>query len=127
GAAIVIEPVEGQLAVYDNPLGVITHSPSFAWHMTNLRNYIALSPRNVPPIEVDGEMLAQLGQGSGMLGLPGDFTPPSRFVRAAVFSASAVPAQTAAEGVPQVFHILNNFDIPIGVARAEENGELQCD
>ena len=83
GASVVVEPIDGRLVVHDNPLGVITNSPSFDWHMTNLRNYIALDPRNVPAIEVDGESFSQLGQGSGMLGLPGDFSPPARFVRAA--------------------------------------------
>lgn len=115
GASIVIEPLDGKLKVFDNPLGVITNSPSFDWHMTNLRNYVALNPRNVPPVTVDGATFPQLGQGSGMLGLPGDLTPPSRFVRAAVFSATAIPSKTAGEAVFQLFHILNNFDIPVGV------------
>lgn len=126
-ASIAIEPVDGRLVVHDNPLGVMTNSPAFDWHMTNLRNYIALNPRNVPPITIDGKVFQQLGQGSGMLGLPGDFTPPSRFVRAAVFSATAIPSDNAAQGIEQVFHILNNFDIPVGVAREEDNGVLHTD
>lgn len=99
GASIVIEPIKGRLVIYDNPLGVMSNSPSFDWHMTNLRNYIALNPRNVPPVKINGETFRQLGQGSGMLGLPGDFTPPSRFVRAAVFSATAIPSDTADQGI----------------------------
>jgi choloylglycine hydrolase len=98
----------------------MSNSPTFDWHMTNLRNYIALNPRNVPPIR-------QLGQGSGMLGLPGDFSPPSRLVRAAVFSATAIPSDTAQQGIEQVFHILNNFDIPVGVAREESDGAIHSD
>lgn len=58
--------------------------------------------------------LAQLGQGSGMVGLPGDFTPPSRFVRAFAYSKAAPQATTEIENVKQAFHILNNFDIPKG-------------
>ncbi|MEP9399141.1 choloylglycine hydrolase family protein [Mesorhizobium sp. KR2-14] len=127
GASIVIEPIAGRLVVHDNPLGVMTNSPAFDWHMTNLRNYIALNPRNVPPITIDGKVFQQLGQGSGMLGLPGDFTPPSRFVRAAVFSATAIPSDNAAQGIEQVFHILNNFDIPVGVAREEDGGVMHTD
>ena len=127
GASIVIEPLEGKLKVFDNPLGVITNSPNFDWHMTNLRNYVALNPRNVPPVTVDGATFRQLGQGSGMLGLPGDFTPPSRFVRAAVFSATAIPEMNAERSVFQVFHILNNFDIPVGVAREEDDGVVHSD
>ena len=127
GASIVIEPIHGRLAVFDNPLGVVTNSPGFDWHMTNLRNYIALNPRNVPPVKIDGETFRQLGQGSGMLGLPGDFTPPSRFVRAAVFSATAIPSETAEKGIEQVFHILNDFDIPVGVARDVSDGVVHTD
>jgi choloylglycine hydrolase len=127
GASIVIEPLDGKLKVFDNPLGVITNSPGFDWHMTNLRNYIALNPRNVPPVTVNGATFHQLGQGSGMLGLPGDFSPPSRFVRAAVFSATAIPSKNAGEAVFQLFHILNNFDIPVGVAREEHDGVIHTD
>ena len=57
GASLVIEPVGGKLVVNDNPLGVLTNSPSFDWHMTNLRNYIALNPRNVPAVKIDGDDL----------------------------------------------------------------------
>jgi choloylglycine hydrolase len=127
GASIVIDPVDGKLNVYDNPLGVLTNSPGFDWHMINLRNYIALNPRNVPPVEISGLKLQQIGQGSGMLGLPGDFTPPSRFVRAAVFGAAAIPSPNADRGILQVFHILNNFDIPVGVAREVEKGTIHSD
>ena len=127
GKSIVIEPVKGKLLVHDNPIGAMGNSPTFDWHMTNLRNYIALDPRNVPPIKVSGETFKQLGQGSGMLGLPGDFTPPSRFVRAAVFSATAIPSKNAKDGILQVFHILNNFDIPVGVAREEAEGVVHTD
>ncbi len=127
GASIVIEPVKGQLVIHENPLGVMSNSPTFDWHMTNLRNYIALNPRNVPPVKIAGETFKQLGQGSGMLGLPGDFSPPSRFVRAAVFSATASPSDTAQQGIEQVFHILNNFDIPVGVAREVHDGVIHTD
>jgi choloylglycine hydrolase len=128
GASLVIEPVGGKLVMHDNPIGVLTNSPPFEWHMINLRNYIALSPRNVPPVKIDGITLQQLGQGGGMLGLPGDFTPPSRFVRAAVFSTTAIPSRDAEEGVKQVFHILNQFDIPVGVARnVEKDGTILSD
>jgi len=125
GKSLVIEPVDGTLKLYDNPIGTLTNSPPFDWHMTNLRNYIALSPYNVPPVDLDGARFQQLGEGIGMLGLPGDFTPPSRFVRAAVFSGTAKPAENAEKGVNQVFHILNNFDIPVGATRAKIDGSVQ--
>lgn len=127
GKALVIEPIDGKLVLFDNHIGAFTNSPSFDWHITNLRNYISLNPRNVPPVKIDGTTFQALGQGSGMLGLPGDFTPPSRFVRATVFSQTAIPSKGSQEGVFQVFHILNNFDIPVGVARDVEGGKIATD
>jgi choloylglycine hydrolase len=127
GKSLVIEPLDGKLVLYDNPLGTMANSPTFDWHMTNLRNYVALDPNNVPPVSIFGETFKQLGQGSGMHGLPGDFTPPSRFVRAAVFSATAIPEKNADAGILQVFHILNNFDIPVGVAREVHDGVIHSD
>jgi choloylglycine hydrolase len=120
GKALVIEPLGGKLVVTDNPLGVLTNSPSFDWHVSNLHNYLALNPRDVPAVKLDGETLQSFGMGAGMLGLPGDFTPPSRFVRAAVFSATAFPASDAKAGVFSGFHLLNNFDIPYGIARTTD-------
>ena len=119
--------VGGKLNVYDNPLGVVTNSPTFDWHMTNLRNYVNLSADNVPPLNLGGMTLAQFGQGSGLRGLPGDFTPPSRFVRAVAFSQSAVASNTASEAVLQAFHILNNFDIPYGAVRDTEGGQMHAE
>ena len=120
GNSIVIEYLGGKLTVSDNPLGVITNSPSFDWHMTNLRNYLNFSIYNAPPVMLGKVKLEPIGQGSGMLGMPGDFTPPSRFVRAVAFSQSILPAATGGEAVLEAFHILNNFDIPRGAARDEK-------
>ncbi len=74
-----------------------------------------------------GEKLAGFGQGTGMWGLPGDFTPPSRFVRAVAFTQAMVPADTAEQGVWQAFHLLNQFDLPRGAIRANENGKTVID
>lgn len=125
GGCIVIEPVHGKLVTYENSLGVLTNSPTFEWHITNLRNYINLRTDNVPPVTIDGVELSSLGQGSGMVGLPGDFTPPSRFVRAVIFSHSAIPSETSEDAVFQTFHILNLFDIPLGVTREVKKGKIQ--
>lgn len=123
GKSIVIEPVDKVLKLHQNPLGVMTNSPTFDWHMTNLRNYVNLSVTNVPPIALHDIKLGQFGEGSGMLGLPGDFTPPSRFVRAVAFSQAAIASDTAQQSVLQAFHILNNFDIPVGSVRQTMDGK----
>jgi choloylglycine hydrolase len=127
GHCVVLEYVGGELKVHNNPLGVITNSPTFDWHVTNLRNYVNLTLNNVPPVDLAGIELRSFGQGSGMLGLPGDFTPPSRFIRAVAFCQSALPVTTADEGVLQAFHILNQFDIPKGAARGVEHGKAVAD
>lgn len=114
GKQIVLEITDGVMHFHDNPLGVFTNSPGIEWHWTNLNNYINLQPGNVPEHDFGPLKMKSLGHGSGLLGLPGDFTPPSRFVRAAFFQLTA-PQQADAQGsVFQAFHILNNFDIPTG-------------
>ena len=114
GRQIVLEIVNEVMHFYENPLGVLTNSPGIEWHWANLNNYINLQPGSVPEHAFGPLQMKNFGHGSGMLGLPGDFTPPSRFVRAAFFQLTA-PQQTDAEGsIFQAFHILNNFDIPTG-------------
>lgn len=127
GKSIVIEPLNGSLVVYDNPIGVMTNSPTFDWHLTHLRSFINLTPVNKAPITLRGLELAPFGQGSGLVGLPGDFTPPSRFVRASIFSCSAIPVERSEASVYQTFHILNQFDIPYGVARQNGGGATHYD
>lgn len=123
GASIVIEPIDGALKVYDNPLGVMTNSPSFDWHLTNLGNYVKLSATNAAPLQIGGETIPPLGQGSGLLGIPGDPTPPSRFVRALGYTLSAAKQPDGPESVRLAEHILNNFDIPKGWVRDGEQLE----
>ena len=130
GKSIAIEYVEGKLHVHDDVLGVLTNSPSFDWHMTNLRNYVNFSLVNVPPVKIGAITLTGTGQGTGMLGMPGDFTPPSRFVRAVAFSTSALPDRSGEEAVLVAFHLMNNFDIPNGLSRDEhkdEHGNIVAD
>lgn len=121
GQQIVIEIVNGEVRVFDNKLGVLTNSPGFEWQMTNLNNYVNLYPGTARPIELDSVQVASFGAGSGMLGLPGDVTPPSRFVRAAFYQATAPQYNTSKETITQAFHIMNNFDIPIGVEHEPDN------
>jgi choloylglycine hydrolase len=120
GRAIVIEYLKGELTIFDAPLGVITNSPSYDWHQTNLRNYINLSPVALPGKKIEDLDFKPLGGGSGMIGLPGDFTPPSRFVRAVAFSQTARPTPTGPETMYELFRILDNFNVPLGAS--EGNG-----
>ena len=93
GKAIVIEYLKGELTIFDAPLGTITNALSYDWHETNLHNYINLSPVALPDKKIGDLDFKPLGGGSGMIGLPGDFTPPSRFVRAVALFQSARPTE----------------------------------
>lgn len=121
GASIVIEMVDGgEVKIYDSFLGVITNAPTYDWHLTNLRNYIKLTPAPSQPLSIDNLQLGPLGAGSGMMGLPGDFTPPSRFVRAAALTASVRPLAEVTDAVFESFRILDSFNIPLGTVAPRE-------
>jgi len=114
GKNVVIEFLKGKTVMCDAPLGVLTNAPAYDWHMTNLRNYIGLSNSDLPAKKIDGIEFKPLGAGSGMLGLPGDFTPPSRFVRAVAFTSTARKTPDGPETMYEMFRILDNFNVPIG-------------
>lgn len=114
GRQIVIEYINGIPMVYENNLGVLTNSPGYPWHITNLNNYINLHSGGVSAHEFGNVPLSPLGHGTGLLGLPGDMTPPSRFIRAAFFKNSAPMLDTASKTVEQAFHIMMALTIPIG-------------
>ena len=120
--SIVIEFFEGKTKIYDNPLGVITNAPTYDWHMTNLRNYVNLSSVAIPSQKINDLDFAPLGAGSGMIGLPGDSTPPSRFVRAVASTQTARPTKTTDETIYEVFRILDNFNLALGSAEGSDGG-----
>ena len=119
GRSVVLEITNrGERHVYENNLRVFTNSPSFPWHQANLNNYIHLSGGETADKTMGDVNLYSFGGGTNLTGLPGDLTPPSRLVRAFFYVQSApVPADKYA-AVTQAFHILNNFDLPIGAEYA---------
>jgi choloylglycine hydrolase len=115
GNSKIIELVnKGEVKVYEPYLGVITNAPTYDWHVTNQKNYLGLSTKPLEPKKFENFTVTPTGGGSGLLGIPGDYTPPSRFVRAAAFTASVRPLKTSEEAVFESFRILDNFNIPIG-------------
>lgn len=123
GKAVVIEYIKGELTIFDAPLGVITNAPNYDWHITNLRNYLNLSDKALPSRKLDNIDFAPLGAGSGMIGLPGDNTPPSRFIRAVAATHTARPTATGDETVYEAFRILDNFNLPLGSAEGAGEGK----
>jgi choloylglycine hydrolase len=83
-----------------------------------------VSPETVQQSDVFGTTVTATGMGSGGLGLPGDYSPPSRFVRAAFFGANHPTPNTTIDGVQELFHLLNAFDIPMGAAKVGETSDF---
>ncbi|MCD4646410.1 choloylglycine hydrolase [Bacillus mycoides] len=120
GDCIVLEPTTEGLKIYDSPLGVMTNSPEFNWHLQNLRQFIGLKSQPYAPTQWSDLPLSAFGQGSGSMGLPGDFTPPSRFVRAAFGKQNIQGIDNEEEGVSAIFHILSTCEVPKGGVITDE-------
>ena len=115
GEGIVIEFTENGRMVHDNTVGAVTNAPPYDFHMLNLRNYVSLSKYAHDVLMLGKTPFKPTGEGSGLLGMPGDMTPTSRFVRAAILANFAAPVKTSKEAVKMAYHILNTVDIPHGV------------
>ncbi len=122
GKSLVIEYVGGTVHVYDNKIGVLTNSPTYEWHMQNLRNYVNLTAENAAPVKLGNTTYAGTGQGSGLHGLPGDPTPPSRFVMAAATSYLADKPKDATAALTLAQHLIDRVDIPKGLVRDYSQG-----
>lgn len=118
--SVTVECVREGLKVYDNPVGVLTNNPPFDFHMLNLRGYMGISRdapvnRFAPALELRPYCL-----GMGAIGLPGDPSSPSRFVRAAFTRANAVSGDSESESISQFFHILGSVAQQRGCVRLED-------
>ena len=127
GESVVIEITKDGLKIFDNTINTVTNNPTYDWHLTNLNNYVGLTSENRGAQVVGDRKITPFGEGTGLFGLPGDHSSPSRFVRAAAFANSALPSKNAEEAVFNAFHILNHFDIPKGSIREQINGNLFTD
>ena len=121
GRQVVMEIVGGEVNFYENTVGVLTNAPGYEWQVTNLENYVNLRPGSAQSYKLGGVTLEPNGGSTAMLGLPGDFTPPSRFVRAAFFRNTAPQRATGVDTVLEAFHLLNNFDVPIAIENPTEH------
>ncbi|MFG6369548.1 MAG: choloylglycine hydrolase [Lachnospiraceae bacterium] len=122
--AITVETVANGIKVYDNPVGVLTNNPPFDEQLFALNNYMHLSAK--PPVNTfaPGLKLQQYSRGMGAIGLPGDLSSQSRFVRAAFTRMNAVSGKGELESVSQFFHILSAVDQQRGCC-VLENGEYE--
>lgn len=140
GKGIVVEYIKGQVKFYDvnTSVKVMTNSPTYDWHTTNLRNYLNLSNHTIQRIKVADDPdqthnqsiqnINGLGEGNGFLGLPGDYSPPSRFVKTAVLGYYANEKGPKDEStVSRIKHILNNVDITKGTVIETFDGKTMFD
>lgn len=119
GNSIVVEFWDKQAKVYTNPVAVLTNDPPFPFQLANLGNYAGLTPWDAQPVTFGQQKFKPSGHGSGMMGLPGDSLPTSRFIRAAYLKEYAQPPTNAATACNLAFHILNDVDIPLGTSRSK--------
>lgn len=108
--AITIESVKEGINIYDNIPGVMTNNPTFPEQMFNLNNYMALSPKQPKNCFSDKLPLQTYSMGMGAIGLPGDLSSQSRFVRAVYTKMNSVSGDSESESVNQFFHILGSVE-----------------
>ena len=114
GKSLVIEYLEGELVMTDNPTSVMTNDPPFREQLKTIGNYANLTNVEKDAIVINGTSFVPPSSGSGLHGLPGDYLSPSRFIRALFLSKSAPTTYTTAQQTNTAWHILGSFDIPPG-------------
>lgn len=122
-ASITVEQTTEGLKVYDNSVGVLTNNPPFNWHMLNLANYL-----NITSDEPTNRMLNDINivpycKGMGGIGLPGDLSSASRFIRATFTKFNAKKYANDSENIHQFFHILESVFQTEGLAKAGDSYE----
>ena len=118
---IVVEQQKEGLKIYDNPIGVLTNNPPFSYHLMNINNYSNLTPYNEESrfsSEID---LEQYSQGMGAIGLPGDNSSSSRFIRAAFNKLNSSCNEDEESSVTQFFHILDSVTMIQGTTITKES------
>ena len=125
GDCAVIEYEQGDVHIYDNPLGIMTNAPNFPWMLTNLRNYVGMTNDQLAPASFGKKIFNSTGHGAGMFGLPGDLTPPSRFVRMAVTLKYADQPEKAEDLLNLTQHVVSSLHIVRGMAvDRDKNGKI---
>ena len=118
--AITVEATESGLNIYDNPAGVLTNNPPFNEQMFMLNNFMNLSPKQPKNLFSLKLPLTTYSRGMGALGLPGDLSSQSRFVRVAFTKMNSISGDSESESVSQFFHILGSVDQQRGCCEVEE-------
>lgn len=121
GECVVIESTIRGVELINNPIGVMTNSPDIHWHMTNLRNYMEVTPTQVDEVLWDNINLTPFGQAGGTIQLPGGFTSPERFVRTSYLKTHIPTPKDSTEAITACFHIMESVSIPKGAIITNRN------
>lgn len=113
GKQVIVEYSGGKPKFFDSPVGVIANSPTYDWHLLNLGNFIRLPSPEIQERKMGDYTIHALDTGTDLLGLPGDFASPSRFVRAAILTHYVRRTADAKEAVYQAFQIMDSFNTPV--------------
>lgn len=126
-ASITVESVNDGLNIYENPVGVLTNNPAFDFHMLNLANYMSLSIDTPQNHFARTLSLKPYSRGMGAMGLPGDLSSASRFVRAVFTKMNSVSGDSESESISQFFQILGSVKQQRGCVKVgeTEQGEGQ--
>ncbi len=119
GKCVTIEQTKNGLKIINNPIGVLSNSPDFDWHLTNLRNYMEVKTTQQQEVTWGNVSLTPFGQGGGTGHLPGGFTSPDRFVRTAFIKTHVPTPKSRFEAIMTCFHIVNSVFIPKGIVVSE--------
>ena len=122
--SITLEAVQDGIKIYDNPVGVLTNAPPFEHHLLNLNNYMQLTcgePQNSFGGQNTNLKLKAYSRGMGALGLPGDASSMSRFVKASFVKLNSISGNSEEESVSQFFHILKSVEMPRGMVHLEKD------
>ncbi len=117
---IVVEAIEEGLKIYDNPVHVLTNNPTFDFHLMNLNRYMGLSAYEPVNSFAKEACLSAFSRGMGALGLPGDLSSTSRFIKVAFTRMNSVCGDSEEESVSQFFHILGSVYQQRGCVRMQE-------
>lgn len=122
--SLTVEQTKDGLNIFENPLGVLTNNPTFDVHLANLANYISLSPYDPKNNFSDKTDLKIYSKGMGSIGLPGDYSSMSRFVRACFVASNSEFGKTENQRVSQFFHVLSSVYHHKGCIRTKEGFEI---
>lgn len=124
GGAVTVEATKDGIFVYDNSVGVLTNNPTFDMQMFTLNNFMHLSNK-APQNKFSEKLPLEIySRGMGALGLPGDLSSNSRFIRAAFVKENSVSKESEEESVSQFFHILGAVEQQRGCCKLDDDYEI---